>query len=64
MSGASPARSSRSATRVTEADDSSGQRIQTLLREAGHVIEAYSILKDEPDPIRQAIASLPLRSRL
>jgi molybdenum cofactor biosynthesis protein B len=43
----------------TEADDTSGQRIQTLLREAGHRIEAYSILKDEPEEIRRAIVALP-----
>lgn len=43
----------------TEADDSSGQRIQTLLVEAGHRTEVYRILKDEPDLIREAIAALP-----
>jgi molybdenum cofactor biosynthesis protein B len=43
----------------TEADDTSGRRLQELLREAGHAIEAYRILKDEPDRIREALAALP-----
>ena len=43
----------------TEDDDSSGRRIQELLRQAGHTVELYRILKDEPDLIRQAIANLP-----
>jgi molybdenum cofactor biosynthesis protein B len=43
----------------TEEDDASGERIQALLRENGHRIEAYSILKDEPEAIRGAIAALP-----
>ncbi len=29
-----------------------------LLQDAGHSIQSYQILKDEPDDIRQAIASL------
>lgn len=43
----------------TPADDTSGQRIQALLREGGHSIESYQILKDEPELIRQAIIDLP-----
>jgi molybdenum cofactor biosynthesis protein B len=43
----------------TEADDISGQRIRALLQENGHGVEAYRILQDEPQLIRQAIADLP-----
>jgi molybdenum cofactor biosynthesis protein B len=43
----------------TEADDTSGQRIQALLTEAEHHIETYRILRDEPDLIRDAIVALP-----
>jgi len=43
----------------TEADDTSGQRIQALLQESGHRIETYRILKDEPDLIRRTFAALP-----
>jgi molybdenum cofactor biosynthesis protein B len=44
----------------TEADDTSGARILALLDEAGHRVETYRILKDEPDLIRQLIAALPV----
>jgi molybdenum cofactor biosynthesis protein B len=43
----------------TQADDTSGQRIQTLLREAGHGVDSYQLLKDEPVLIRDAIFRLP-----
>jgi len=39
--------------------DRSGQRIQQLLREHGHHIAQYEILKDEPELIIQAIRSAP-----
>jgi molybdenum cofactor biosynthesis protein B len=43
----------------TIANDGSGQRIQDLLRAHEHRVEHYEILKDEPDQIAAAIASLP-----
>lgn len=44
-------------TRSAETDHS-GQRIQELLRAAGHRIAHYQILRDEPDLIVNAIAGL------
>lgn len=46
-------------TRTVETDRS-GQRIQELLRERGHRLEAYMILKDEPALITAALGNLPL----
>jgi len=43
----------------TEADDTSGQRIQRHLLDSGHRVETYRVLKDEPEFIRQALAALP-----
>ncbi len=40
-------------------DDGSGRRIQELLREAGHRVEHYEILKDEPELISAAIGAAP-----
>ena len=45
-------------TRTVETDRS-GQRIQELLRERGHRVEHYEILKDEPDSITTAVHSAP-----
>jgi molybdopterin adenylyltransferase len=45
-------------TRTAETDRS-GQRIQELLRERGHRIESYMILKDEPALITAALGTLP-----
>jgi molybdopterin adenylyltransferase len=45
-------------TRTAETDRS-GQRIQELLRERGHRIESYMILKDEPALITAAVGALP-----
>lgn len=47
-------------TRTTETD-TSGARIRTLLREAGHVVVAYDILPDEPDRIRAHVQQLLAR---
>jgi molybdopterin adenylyltransferase len=44
-------------TRTLETDRS-GQLIQQLLRESGHTIEYYALVKDEPDQIRSQIATL------
>ena len=41
-------------TRTPETD-TSGQRIQTLLREAGHQVPAYTILPDDPQQIGQQL---------
>jgi molybdenum cofactor biosynthesis protein B len=43
----------------TEENDTSGQLIQHLLREAGHEIELYRIVKDEPDRIADVLRSVP-----
>jgi molybdenum cofactor biosynthesis protein B len=43
----------------TEADDHSGQRIQALLREQGHHVEWYQLVRDEPDRIRALLRSMP-----
>ena len=43
-------------TRTPETD-TSGQRIQTLLREAGHQVAAYTILPDDPQQIGQQLDS-------
>ena len=43
----------------TPADDRSGQRIRELLEAAGHRIEHYEILQDEPALIAAAIGRLP-----
>lgn len=40
-------------------NDGSGRRIQDLLREHGHRIEHYEVLKDEPELIATAIRSAP-----
>jgi molybdopterin adenylyltransferase len=44
-------------TRTTETDRS-GQLIQHLLADAGHRVEVYQILKDEPSEVVRAIAAL------
>ncbi len=43
----------------TPDSDGSGRRIQELLREHAHRIEHYQVVKDEPELIVAAIASLP-----
>lgn len=43
----------------TEETDTSGRRIRELLREKGHRVEAYRIVRDEPDLIRSALQELP-----
>lgn len=45
-------------TRTPETDGS-GRRIQELLQAAGHRVEHYQILKDEPDAIAAAIRAAP-----
>jgi molybdopterin adenylyltransferase len=42
----------------TEETDTSGQCIRSLLLEAGHRIDHYEILPDEPEQIRQIITQL------
>lgn len=39
----------------TEETDSSGQLIQRLLKENGHIVKYYKIVKDEPEQIKGAI---------
>lgn len=43
----------------TEENDTSGQLIQRLLREAGHTIELYRIVKDEPNQIALLLGAAP-----
>jgi molybdenum cofactor biosynthesis protein B len=43
----------------TEADDTSGRRIQDLLHEHGHQVGMYRIVKDEPTLITQALREAP-----
>ena len=43
----------------TEADDASGRRIGELLREHGHRVPLYRIVKDEPALITQALREAP-----
>jgi molybdopterin adenylyltransferase len=43
----------------TEADDTSGRRVQELLREHGHRVGMYRIVKDEPALITQALHEAP-----
>lgn len=43
----------------SEADDTSGRRIQALLRERGHRIGLYRIVPDEPRRIIDALAAMP-----
>jgi molybdenum cofactor biosynthesis protein B len=40
----------------TSDTDTSGQLIQTLLKQQGHTIAAYHLVKDEPEQIRARIA--------
>jgi len=42
----------------TAKTDRSGQLIQQLLREAGHVVESYSLIKDEPTQIEAQMEAL------
>jgi molybdenum cofactor biosynthesis protein B len=44
-------------TRTPESD-ASGTRIRTLLEQAGHRVEAYAILPDDPARIRAHVAAL------
>jgi molybdenum cofactor biosynthesis protein B len=50
-------------TRTVETDKS-GQRIQQLLKEAGHQIGAYEIVKDEPDQIRSLLEAVSQKANL
>ena len=43
-----------SSTRTKE-NDSSGQEIQQAIREAGHEITYYEVLKDDPEAIRSGV---------
>jgi len=45
-------------TRTPETDGS-GRRIRELLEVYAHRVEAYAVVKDEPDAIRAAIGALP-----
>ena len=42
----------------TQTSDRSGQVMIQRLQDAGHSVQSYQILKDEPDDLRRAIASL------
>ena len=42
----------------TEADDKSGNIIQELLKDAGHSVGHYAVVKDEADQIRQLIVDI------
>ncbi len=42
----------------SEETDKSGQLIQQLLRDAKHTVEAYKIIKDEPEHIQQQVEIL------
>lgn len=44
--------------------DKSGQLIQQLLKDAGHAVEAYAIVKDDPEQIRSQMKSFAQRSDL
>lgn len=46
----------------TAADDVSGQRIMTMLRDAGHVVSEYEVLKDDAGPLETALDRLLGRS--
>jgi molybdenum cofactor biosynthesis protein B len=43
----------------SEDDDTSGQRIRELLCAAGHRVELYRIVKDEPELIREVLRGAP-----
>ncbi len=43
----------------TEADDTSGHRIQALLHEHGHRISVYRIVPDQPRRIVDALGAMP-----
>lgn len=43
----------------SEADDTSGQRIQALLEAHGHRVEYYRIVKDEPEQIAALVQGAP-----
>jgi molybdenum cofactor biosynthesis protein B len=43
----------------SEEDDTSGQLIQRLLREAGHEVELYRIVRDEPNQIAELLGAAP-----
>ena len=42
----------------TEAEDKSGKIIQELLKDAGHSVGHYAVVKDEADQIRKLIADI------
>ena len=48
----------------TQKSDRSGQMMIQLLQDAGHCVQSYQILKDEPDEIKQAIASLQTKQTI
>lgn len=48
----------------TEETDKSGQLIKEVLQAAGHRIQAYHIIKDEPNEIRPLLEKLLARSDL
>jgi molybdenum cofactor biosynthesis protein B len=39
----------------TLADDKSGQLVQEMLKEAGHAVVSYTLVKNDPEQIRQAL---------
>ncbi len=43
----------------SEADDTSGQLIRTLLKSHGHHVEYYRIVRDEPDRIAALVQAAP-----
>ncbi len=48
----------------TAATDRSGQCIQQLLRDHGHRVEQYDVLKDEPELITEAIRAAPVSAQV
>lgn len=48
----------------TEADDASGRLMRDLLAAAGHAVEYYTIVKDEPDQIRTTLKNLAGSGRI
>jgi molybdenum cofactor biosynthesis protein B len=47
----------------TEENDTSGQLIQRLLKETGHTVELYRIVKDEPTRIADLLRAAPATTR-
>jgi molybdenum cofactor biosynthesis protein B len=48
----------------TEVDDTSGQRIRQLLRDQGHHVDFYRIVKDDPRLITEVLREAPSSTRV